>query len=71
LLAVEFLEQIGAFAQRDFSDAAQLLHVDRQRGDGGVAISGGFGRAADGGVLIHVGGGVGVERGQNFQDFRK
>ncbi len=68
LLAVEFLEQVGAFAERDFGDAPDLFHAGVQRFDGGVAIGGGFDGVADGRVLIGVGPGVGVERFQGLGD---
>ena len=67
-LSVEFLEQVGALAERDFGDAPDLFHVSIQRFDRRVAIGGGFDGVADGRVLIGVGFGVGVERFQGFGD---
>ena len=68
LLRVEFLEQVGALTQGDFGNAFELFHIGIEFFDGGVAIGGGFGSAADGRVLIGVGFGVGVERGQSGGD---
>ncbi len=55
-------------AQGDFGDACELFQVGIEFFNGRVAIGGGFGGAADGGVLIGVGLGVGVERGQGGGD---